>query len=320
MLNSGPPLNFTPRPRSVRSAWPTERAGDPAVMRRLPFPPNAGRARPRVPPRCSTRQRDPGRPPGGGGSSASGRRCSNRPPNPLCALTVATPNTPGSPACRSLGTSKTPAPRMTGVAKRKARRAAAAWRSPTSKPPTMVTPEREKPGSRAMDWIRPTRSAAFQFTSSRRRLPRRRRRGSEQFPEPVLEGKADGRSRQGGQNDQPKQVPLGIGSRPSAPQALPSGSQQPSPGGKRGAGPWPSPDPASPRRAGRMRRADPPATPTSEAGAPRVPRWRPGRAPSRPAPRRRPHPAGKSTAKPSPATRKGGRGGLPYPNPRYFPI
>ncbi len=125
----------------------------------------------------------------------------------------------------------------------------------------------------------------------------RGRRGSEQLPEPVLEGEADGRSRQGGQHDQPKQVPLG-----------------------RGTAPWPSPGAAPPRRAGRMRRAAPPATPTSGAGAPRAPRWRPGSAPSRPAPRRRPRPAGRSTAKPPPATRKGGRGGLPFPNPRYFPI
>ena len=45
-------------------------------------------------------------------------------------------------------------------------------RSPKSKPPTIVTPEREQPGSRAMDRIRPTKSAAFQISSSRGRQPR----------------------------------------------------------------------------------------------------------------------------------------------------
>src|SRR6266550_1845168 len=52
----------------------------------------------------------------------------------------------GTPPWNNPGTSTRPAPRMTGVARRNENRAASSWRNPASKPPPIVTPDREMPG------------------------------------------------------------------------------------------------------------------------------------------------------------------------------
>src|ERR671926_410990 len=56
----------------------------------------------------------------------------------------------------SLGTSRTPAARMIGVASKNENLAAISALKPDASPPTTVTPDREMPGMRARTWEVPT--------------------------------------------------------------------------------------------------------------------------------------------------------------------
>ena len=53
---------------------------------------------------------------------------------------------------------------MIGVARRKANRAASSFDSPTSSPPAIVAPDREKPGISASACAEPTRLESRQLT------------------------------------------------------------------------------------------------------------------------------------------------------------
>src|SRR5208337_2314133 len=76
------------------------------------------------------------------------------------AASTASSNVPAGTASRSsFGTSSTVAPRITGVAIMNEKCAAPAWSSPRSRPPTIVTPDREIPGISARHCQQPIASA-----------------------------------------------------------------------------------------------------------------------------------------------------------------
>ncbi len=56
---------------------------------------------------------------------------------------------------------------MMGIANRNENLEAVSRVMPRNRPAVMVTPEREVPGTRAMAWAMPTRTASFQFSLSR---------------------------------------------------------------------------------------------------------------------------------------------------------
>src|SRR5271165_2344359 len=77
------------------------------------------------------------------------------------AASTASSNVPAGTASRSsFGTSSTVAPRITGVAIMNEKCAAPAWSSPRSRPPTIVTPDREIPGISARHCQQPIASAS----------------------------------------------------------------------------------------------------------------------------------------------------------------
>ena len=78
--------------------------------------------------------------------------------------TSAGPRTPFPLEPSSSGSLSSAAAPMIGVASRKAKRAASSLESPTSRPPAIVAPEREKPGMSAIAWAAPTPSASRQDT------------------------------------------------------------------------------------------------------------------------------------------------------------
>ena len=103
------------------------------------------------------------------------------------------------PFFSSFGTSSTPAPRMTGVASRKEKRAASLWVRPASTPPTMVAPEREMPGISAAAWQAPMTKAVPQPTCASGltpdALPRRRNRSPKKQDEAIDDQAGGGQHR-----------------------------------------------------------------------------------------------------------------------------
>ena len=98
-------------------------------------------------------------------SSASGTARRGTPSTPSRARRRAPGRARRSPAePASSGSLRTAAAKMIGVARRNAKRAASLCESPTSRPPPIAAPEREKPGMSAIAWAAPTAPACPQPT------------------------------------------------------------------------------------------------------------------------------------------------------------
>jgi hypothetical protein len=81
------------------------------------------------------------------------------------APTSAGPRTPSPWLPNSSGSFSAAAAPMIGVASRNEKRAASSLESPTSRPPLIVAPERENPGSNAIACAAPTPTASPKPTS-----------------------------------------------------------------------------------------------------------------------------------------------------------